>query len=93
MQTIRQQITELLSRGEYGARDISQNIGIREKEVYPHLPHIARSVASQKKKLFVEAPVCLSCNYEFETRNRYTRPGRCPRCKSERIREPRYRIV
>ena len=93
MQTIRSEITGLLRKDEYSAREISQEIGIREKEVYDHLSHISRSVASQKQKLFIVPSECLGCDYEFESRKRFRKPGRCPRCRSERISEPRYRIA
>jgi len=48
--TTRQQMIVLLSESEMSARDISQAMRIREKEVYEHLPHIARSLEAQKKK-------------------------------------------
>jgi DNA-directed RNA polymerase specialized sigma subunit len=43
MGTKRKQIIDLLSKKEMDARELSQAVGIREKEVYEHLPHIARS--------------------------------------------------
>jgi len=93
MSTKRQQIAELLTQREYGAKEISQLVGIREKEVYTHLSHIAKSVKPQKKKLRIAPSKCMNCHYEFETRRRFTPPGRCPKCKSERILEPGYEIV
>ncbi|MDY6952552.1 MAG: ArsR family transcriptional regulator [Thermodesulfobacteriota bacterium] len=83
----------LLSQGEWTARDLSQALRISEKEVSFHLSHVARSVASQHKRLRMAPSSCLSCGYVFDTRKRFTRPGRCPRCKGERIREPKYRIL
>ena len=50
-QTIRQQIIALLNDQDMNARELSQAIGIREKEVFEHLPFIARSVAARKKRL------------------------------------------
>ncbi len=93
MTTIRQQIISLLSEDEYGSREISQELSIREKEVYGHLSHISRSVTSQKQKLVITPSRCILCGYDFETRKRFTRPSRCPKCKSERIQGPRYRII
>lgn len=86
-------MTLLLSEGNCTARDLSQILGVREKEVYAHLVHIARSVVPQRQRLLVIPSKCLSCGYVFDTRKRFTKPGRCPICKSERIQEPRYRIV
>ena len=56
MKTIRQQIIELLVEQEMSAREISQTVRIREKEVYEHLFHVARSVNTQKKKLVSPLP-------------------------------------
>ncbi|MBW2092170.1 MAG: ArsR family transcriptional regulator [Deltaproteobacteria bacterium] len=50
--SIRQQIINLLSHDEMSARDLSQMLGIKEKEVYEHLSHIALSVAARKKKTY-----------------------------------------
>ena len=93
VETIRQQIMALLIEREMSARELSQAIGIREKEVFEHLPHIARSVAVQKKKLIIQPAQCLACGYVFRDRKRFTRPGRCPRCKKSHLDEPKYQIV
>lgn len=92
MQTIRQQIIELLSERDMSAREVSQTVRIREREVYEHLPHIARSLAAQRKKLIILPFQCLACGYVFEERKRFTRPGRCPRCKKAHLERPMYRI-
>lgn len=92
MKTIRQQLIDALMEGERTAIDLSQEVGIREKEVYEHLPHIARSVASQGNQLVIEAPRCLKCGYVFEERRRFTRPGRCPKCRETHINHPTYSI-
>jgi predicted Zn-ribbon and HTH transcriptional regulator len=91
--TIRQEIIALLSKEEYSARDLSQVLGIREKDVYDHLPHIARSVTSLNKRLMIIPSKCISCGFAFKKRKRFSKPGRCPRCKSQHIIEPRYRIA
>jgi len=92
METIRQQMIALLSDKEMDARELSQTMGIREKEVYEHLPHIARSVAAQNKRLTIQPVRCLACGYVFRDRRRFTRPGRCPRCKMSHLDQPKYRI-
>jgi len=82
----------LLSDNEMSAKEISSAVGIGEKEVYTHLSHIARSVKHQRKKLIIKPAECLGCGYAFEKRRRFTRPSRCPICKSEHIHNPMYRI-
>jgi hypothetical protein len=91
-QTIRQQITALLREQEMGARELSQALAVTEKEVYGHLSHIARSLTSQGHKLRVRPPLCRNCGFEFEDRQRLTRPGRCPSCKQGHLESPRFRI-
>jgi len=92
MKTIRQQLIDILSEMEMNAIELSQDLGIREKEVYEHLPHIALSVASQGKKLVIEPSRCLKCGYIFEGRKRFTRPGRCPQCRETHIQRPTFRV-
>jgi predicted Zn-ribbon and HTH transcriptional regulator len=92
MQTIRKQIMEVLNKKEMNAKDLSQTLGIREKEVYEHLSHIARSVTARRKKLIIIPAQCLECGFVFEKRKRFTRPSRCPHCKSEHIQSPMYQI-
>jgi predicted Zn-ribbon and HTH transcriptional regulator len=93
MQTIRQKIIDLLSRQEMGVRQLSGQVGIQEKEVIEHLSHIARSLAVRGKKLTIRPAECLLCGYVFEKRQRFTRPGRCPRCKKSHLQGPGFYIA
>jgi len=92
MNTVRQEIIRLLEEKERDARELSQRVGIKEKEVCEHLAHIARTMKARKKKLSVLPFSCLSCGFVFEGRGRFTRPGRCPKCKDSRVEYPLYRI-
>lgn len=74
------------------ARDISRILGIREKEVYEHLPHVERS-AGHGIRLIVEPPRCVKCGFVFKDRRRFTTPSRCPKCRSEGITEPLYGLT
>jgi transcriptional regulator len=90
--TIRQRMIALLHEKEMTARDLSQALGIREREVFDHLSHIARTVAAQGGKLEVLPIVCLACGWVFQERKRFTRPSRCPRCKKSHLETPAYRL-
>lgn len=92
MSTIREQIIGLLGQEECDARVISQSLSISEKAVYDHLPHIIQTLSSQGKKLKITPASCISCGFEFKDRKRPNRPSRCPKCKSERIDSPRFRV-
>jgi predicted Zn-ribbon and HTH transcriptional regulator len=48
---------DLLSEEEMSAIEVSQELRIAEKEVYTHLPHIARSVATPRcKATYIQRP-------------------------------------
>jgi len=87
---VRQKIIELLTEGEMDARELSREVSIREKEVYDHLAHIARSLAAKGNKLEIHPARCLSCGYVFKHRQRFTRPGRCPHCKNSHLQSPSF---
>jgi hypothetical protein len=82
----------LLQERDMTAREISQALGIRERTVYEHLPHVARSAAGRKQKLTVLPFQCLACVYVFKERRRFRKPGRCPRCKNSHLEAPTYRL-
>lgn len=92
LKTLRQEMIALLEADELSAKDLSRNLGIREKEVHAHLVHIERSVGAQGKKILIRPSRCLGCGYLFRNRRRFSRPGRCPRCKATRIEAPLFRI-
>ena len=90
--TIRQQIFSHLCDAERTARELSKMVGISEKEVTAHLSHIGKTAASQGKALIIRPFECLSCGYLFKDRKRFTRPGRCPKCRGTHIESPVFRI-
>lgn len=91
MGTIRQSIVFVLKEQEMTAKEISQAVGVREKEVYEHLAHISRSKTSGGK--FIHIPsMCKNCGFIFKKRDRLTPPGKCFICRSEVITAPRFAI-
>lgn len=92
--TIRQKITEALKGGMLTAKDISGIVGIKEKEVFVHLEHVAKTNAVKGKTRFVVEPSrCLNCGFVFRKRERLKTPSKCPLCRSEEITETRFGIV
>ena len=89
MGTIREEIAELIRQKRLCANEISRKLCVQEKDVYHHLEHIARS-AGGGEAFHVEPAVCLSCGFVFRDRKRLKRPGRCPRCRGERITRPSF---
>ena len=92
MKTLRQEIIELLEIDQMSGRDLALCLGIKEKEVYPHLEHIAKTVAARGKIVSIKPSRCLDCDFVFKNRKRFTRPSRCPRCKSTHLETPLFRI-
>jgi predicted Zn-ribbon and HTH transcriptional regulator len=91
--TVREALAAALRAGPATARELSRDVGLRERDVAEHLGHLARTVAARGERLSVEPAACLACGYAFEDRARLTRPGACPRCRSTRIDPPVFRIV
>ena len=85
--TIRKEIIELLCTGEWTTKGISQAVHIPQKEVYTHLEHIVRSL---RGTLGIKPPECLACGFKFTKRKTAQSPSRCPLCKSEHIKEPKF---
>jgi len=91
MGTLREEIAELIRQQPCSTRDISRLLGIKEKDVYQHLLHIARS-AVRGEVFHMEPSRCIACGYLFHGRKKLTRPGRCPRCRRQRITRPSFSL-
>ena len=92
--TTRQQMIILLQQERLGARDISQTLGLPEKEVYKHLEHIASTARRLGYRLETEPKAaCLACGFIFKERQRLTPPGRCPKCRATHLSEPLFYLV
>jgi len=92
-ETVRQSIQHALEQEELTAADIGQRLGLREREVVGHLDHLQRSLAHAGMWLEVVPAECRGCGFVFKQRERLGRPSACPKCRSERIEPPRFRIV
>ena len=91
--TVRQRIIELLTGTRLSSHQLAQMLGIPERQVEEHLPHVVKSVARDQSRRFVLEPsTCPECSFIFRERTRLTRPSRCPRCHGESITAPRYGI-
>ena len=90
--TMRQQIIALLRARQMSARELSQSLGIEEKEVYQHLNHVYRSAVPLGMRLEIRPSECLKCGFVFKDRARFTPPGHCPRCKGTYLQKPAFKI-
>ncbi len=90
--TPRESIRNALRGNALSLREISGLTGISEKEIPEHLEHLERSLKPRGEKLVVQPATCLSCGFVFQKRRRFTTPGACPSCRSERIAPPSFRV-
>jgi transcriptional regulator len=91
-ETLRAALREALVEGPATARELSERVGVREKDVADHLAHLARSAVRRGERLVVEPAACVACGFVFRDRTRLARPGSCPSCRSTRIDPPAFRI-
>ena len=92
--TKRQRMFILLLREPLGARDLSQAVGLPEKEIYQHLEHITKTARRYGLRLETALePTCLACGHVFKRRRHLTPPGRCPICHATHITEPTYQLI
>ena len=89
--TRRQQIAEALLDGPLTALEIAARFQAPVKTILADLEHVRRSLG-KRGRFVVEPAECLSCSFVFEERARLGTPSRCPRCRSEHIRDPLFSI-
>ncbi|WP_022664156.1 hypothetical protein [Desulfospira joergensenii] len=83
--TIRQEIMDCLKNDSMTIRDLSQAVGIMEKDVCHHLEYIEKTVRALNKRVHVAPYSCLDCGFKFRNRKKFKKPGKCPKCKEGRI--------
>ncbi|MEW6078515.1 MAG: ArsR family transcriptional regulator [Thermodesulfobacteriota bacterium] len=86
-ETVRQAIIKLLDGQVLPVGAISKEVGKSEKEISDHLDQIGRSGL-----LTIIPPKCADCGFVFKDRTRIKKPGKCPLCRSTRIRHPMFTI-
>ena len=91
MITIRQALKELLQEQPYSAQELSQRLSIPEREVYGHLQHVARAPGVGFRFHLIPA-VCRTCGFTFTKRERLTMPSRCPVCRHQSLKRPRFAL-
>ncbi len=94
MMTRRQRIINLLEEKDYSVSELALILGIRgkgsKKIIIEDLRTIAKALRREGKVLMIHPAVCRKCGFIFSPDIRI--PSKCPRCKSNWIDEPRFRI-
>ncbi len=93
-QTRRQELIERLSEREYGFEELCSQLGVAVRLLEEDLRHVERSLRRSERRLVTTPPRCDACDFEFRNRapRRFHTPGRCPRCRAERILPARLRV-
>lgn len=88
--TLRQSIADLLKRQEMSVSQLAKSLEVKFSEIESALEHIEKSI--RPKKIKSRAAFCQQCGFVFRERRKYSRPSRCPECKSEWIKEASFTI-
>ena len=91
-QTRRKEIIELLEQQKMTSRQIADFFKVDVPTVLEDLKHISQTLKPLHKKLKEQPAVCNSCGFVFSSREKLSRPSKCPRCRSEDITEPLFWI-
>jgi predicted Zn-ribbon and HTH transcriptional regulator len=93
--TLRQRILDRLRKDELGFEELRRELEAPARALEEDLRHVERSLRRGAERLRIEPSRCLACGFTFEHRaaRHLHAPSRCPRCRSERITDPRFRIA
>jgi predicted Zn-ribbon and HTH transcriptional regulator len=72
--------------------EIARAVHEKPKEVIDALTHLAKSSKHGDYELVVTPAECRKCGFEFST-DKFSRPGKCPKCRSTWIFEPLIGVV
>ncbi|MEM2214243.1 MAG: hypothetical protein QXD66_02135 [Candidatus Nezhaarchaeales archaeon] len=98
-ETVRERIIKVLrdSLEPLTVEDIVAILGLTDlkpRDMYEHLKHIAKSVRAKGHEVLVMIPPsCRSCGFTFTNLDKPKKPSKCPKCKSERIAPPAFKII
>ena len=92
--TVRQRLTTWLEESEYDFEELRSALQLPARQLEEELRHVERTARGHGRKLRVTPPRCQDCGFDFPGRARrhLHPPGRCPRCRGERIEPPRFRM-
>jgi len=94
-ETTRQRLARWLERDEYDFEELRAALRVPVKALEEHLRHLERSARGRGQRLRVAPPRCRDCGFDFPGRGgrRLRAPGRCPKCRGERIDPPRFHLT
>ena len=88
--TRREEIIKLLEKRATSIQQIANMYRTSIEDILEDLPHIKASI--KPKKLNIIPAECRKCGFIFKERTKLKAPSKCPRCRSEWIDEPLFKI-
>ncbi len=89
---IRKDLINLLLDRPTRLSDLAQILDVSPKDLANDLDHLFKSLKRSDYKIVVKPATCLKCGFIF-SKNKLTKPSKCPKCKSTWIDDPLVKIV
>ncbi len=94
MKTERQELLNVLTRNElFSLKELKLKFKMTAQEIKQEVEHIFKTAKNLGYSLHVVPAECSKCKFIFEDRRKVSAPSRCPKCKSERILEPLFKLI
>jgi predicted Zn-ribbon and HTH transcriptional regulator len=71
--------------------EIARQVHEKPKEVIDALQHLAQSFRHDDYDLVITPAECRKCGFEFRD-DKFSRPGKCPKCRGTWIYEPLFGV-
>ena len=93
MRTERQRMFDCLCRELFSLRELKLKFKLTIQEAKDEVEHIFKTAKTQGYIIHIVPGECGSCRYVFEDRRKVSAPSRCPKCKSEKVLEPLFKLI
>ncbi|MHA2294702.1 MAG: transcriptional regulator [Candidatus Hodarchaeales archaeon] len=90
--TRREEMIKLLKERSMALSELASFFEMTPKDVARDLAHVDRTIRRSGNRFYQQPAQCLSCEYIFKNRKRFTKPHKCPKCYSTYIEEAKFKI-
>ncbi len=87
----RKEIIALLKEQSSTVSELARRFEVKSRDIEEELEHIRRSIKNEGLTLRITPAQCRKCGFVFN-RDKFDKPGKCPKCRSTWIKEPELRI-